>query len=111
MRKSVIFILLAMASAPAFAKHHKHWHTDGVAAFGDNCEVLICMTGKVQGDTQAGCQTVNQRYFNVRVFTPYYNAEATSSLRESLLNTCSGIASNEQNVKAITQEFGRLPNG
>ncbi len=98
-------VVFAVLSAPALAK--KHNHTDGLNQTGDPCEMLTCMAGKLQGDTQSGCQPVNQRFFNVRVFTPYYNPEATARLRQTILNTCDGAVINKDNLEAIIERYGR----
>lgn len=92
-------------SSPALAK--KHNHTDGLKQVGDTCLLLTCMTGKLQGDMQPACQTVNQRFFNVRVFTPYYNPEATAAARKVVLNTCEGAVINRDNLELIIQRYGR----
>jgi hypothetical protein len=100
----VTFLMLALTPA-VFAK--KRNHTDGVGQVGEPCEVLTCMAGKAQGDNQPACQSVNQRFFNVRVFTPYYNPEATARLRQSILNTCPGAAVNKNTLEMIIQRYGR----
>lgn len=64
----IVPLVLAVLTTPALAK--KHNHTDGLNQTGDPCELLTCMAGKLQGDTQPACQTVNQRFFNVRVLPP-----------------------------------------
>lgn len=108
MKTKIIVLSLILFSASALARHHKHNHTDGVGDVGDPCEVLTCMTGKLQGDTQPACQSVNQRYFNIRVFTPYYNPEATAQMRRTVaLMACSGSVENSDNVEAVTQRYGR----
>ncbi|WLS81220.1 hypothetical protein Q3V30_22420 (plasmid) [Erwinia pyri] len=104
-RLLLVPLLLSLISAPVFAK--KHNHTDGLDQTGDPCEVLTCMTGKLQGDMQAGCQPVNQRFFNVRVFTPYYNPEATARLRQTILNTCEGAVINKDNLEMVIERYGR----
>ena len=101
----IVPLVLAVLTTPALAK--KHNHTDGLNQTGDPCELLTCMAGKLQGDTQPVCQTVNQRFFNVRVFTPYYNPEATARLRQSILNTCDGAVINKDNLEMIIQRYGR----
>lgn len=101
----IVPLVLAVLTTPALAK--KHNHTDGLNQTGDPCELLTCMAGKLQGDTQPACQTVNQRFFNVRVFTPYYNPEATARLRQSVLNTCDGVVINKDNLEMIIQRYGR----
>lgn len=104
-RLAIITVVMLALAPSAFAK--KRHHTDGVGQVGEPCEVLMCMAGKVQGDMQPGCQSVNQRFFNVRVFTPYYNPEATARLRQSILNGCSGAAVNKQTLEMIIQRYGR----
>ena len=111
MKKTTLAILLlsvalAAPSAMAFGKHKKH-HTDGLNQVGDTCELLTCMAGKLQGDTQPACQPVNQRFFNVRVFTPYYNPEATARLRQSVLMRCDGAVENGDNLEAVIERYGR----
>lgn len=95
----------AVFSGSVMAKAHNH--TDGLNQTGDPCEVLTCMTGKLQGDMQTGCQPVNQRFFNVRVFTPYYNPEATARLRQTILNTCDGAVINKDNLEMVIERYGR----
>lgn len=98
--------ILAAPSAMAFGKHKKH-HTDGLNQVGDTWELLTCMAGKLQGDTQPACQPVNQRFFNVRVFTPYYNPEATAGVRRSVLQSCEGAPINKDTLEMIIQRYGR----
>jgi len=107
-----VALSLILLSASAFAKHHKHWHTDGVAGVGDPCQILVCMTGKLQGQADPSCQAANNQYFAIKVFTPYYNSEATAQTRKTAaLMPCSGAQLNMDKVEAITQQFGRLPQG
>ncbi len=101
----LIPVIFSILTTPALAK--KHHHTDGLNQTGDTCELLTCMAGKLQGDTQSACQAVNQRFFNVRVFTPYYNPEATARVRQSVLNTCEGAAINKDTLEIIIQRYGR----
>ena len=111
MKKYAYAIPLLFVTTLAFARHHHHHnHTDGVAAFGNNCEVLLCMSGKLEGDAQATCQSANQRYFSVQVYTPFFNPEATARLRETLLEACPGSATSQADIEAITNRFGRLMN-
>ncbi|WCE16359.1 MULTISPECIES: hypothetical protein [Enterobacterales] len=98
-------LVFSFMSAPALAK--KHHHTDGLNQVGDQCLLMTCMTGKLQGDTQPACQPVNQRFFNVRVFTPYYNPEATARLRQTILMQCEGSVENADNLEAVIQRYGR----
>ncbi|WP_227632637.1 hypothetical protein, partial [Klebsiella pneumoniae] len=74
---------------------------------GDPCLLMTCMIGKLQGDTQPACQPVNQRFFNVRVFTPCYNPEATARLRQSILTRCVGSVENRDNLEAVIERYGR----
>ncbi|HFI3729200.1 TPA: hypothetical protein ACGP6H_004775 [Escherichia coli] len=101
----IISVILAVLSSPAFAK--KRHHTDGLNQVGDTCELLTCMAGKLQGDTQPACQPINQRFFNVRVFTPYYNPEATARVRQSVFSSCEGTAINKDELEMIIQRYGR----
>ncbi len=101
----VTAIVGSLISCPALAR--KHNHTDGLNQVGDACLLLTCMTGKLQGDTQPACQPVNQRFFNVRVFTPYYNPEATARLRQSVLMRCDGAVENGDNLEAVIERYGR----
>ncbi len=101
----IVPLVLAVLTTPALAKQHNH--TDGFNQTGVPCHLFSCMAGKLQGDTQPACQTVNQRFFNVRVFTPYYNPEATARLRQSILNTCDGAVINKDNLEMIIQRYGR----
>lgn len=111
MKKTTLAVLLlsgilAAPSAMAFGKHKKH-HTDGLNQVGDTCELLTCMAGKLQGDTQPACQAVNQRFFNVRVFTPYYNPEATARVRQGIFSSCEGTPVNKGTLEMIIQRYGR----
>lgn len=101
----LIPVLFSLMAAPVFAK--KHNHTDGLDQTGDPCEIMTCMTGKLQGDLQAGCLPINQRFFNIRVFTPYYNPEATARLRQTILNTCEGAVINKDNLEMVIERYGR----
>ncbi len=101
----IVPLTLAALTAPVLAKRHNH--TDGLNQVGDTCQLMTCMTGKLQGDTQTACQPVNQRFFNVRVFTPYYNPEATARLRQSILMQCEGAVENENNIEAVIARYGR----
>lgn len=98
-------IVGSLISCPALAR--KHNHTDGLNQVGDPCLLMTCMIGKLQGDTQPACQPVNQRFFNVRVFTPYYNPEATARLRQSILTRCVGSVENRDNFEAVIERYGR----
>lgn len=99
--------ILAAPSAMAWGHHHKKHHTDGLNQVGDPCELLTCMAGKLQGDTQPACQPVNQRFFNVRVFTPYYNPEATAQVRRGVVQSCEGAPINKDTLEMIIQRYGR----
>lgn len=99
--------ILAAPSAMAWGQHKKKHHTDGLNQAGDTCELLTCMAGKLQGDTQPACQPVNQRFFNVRVFTPYYNPEATAGVRRGVLQSCEGATINKDTLEMIIQRYGR----
>lgn len=104
-----VVLLSAMLAAPSAMAwgHHKKHHTDGLNQVGDTDQMLVCMAGKVQGETQAACQPINQRFFNVRVYTPYYNPEATARVRQGVLNTAKGAAINQEAVTAIIERYGR----
>lgn len=101
----IVPLVLAVLTTPALARKHKH--TDGLNQTGDPCELLTCMAGKIQGDKQPACQTVNQRFFNVRVFTPYYNPEATARLRQGILSKCGGAVINKDKLEMIIERYGR----
>lgn len=103
--KTCVLLIAVLAATTAEAK--RRHHTDGLGQVGDTCEMLVCMDGKVQGDMQPDCQPVNQRFFNVRVYTPYYNPEATARTRQGVLNQCPGAAENQAAVTAIIERFGR----
>lgn len=101
----IVPLVLAVLTTQALAK--KHNHTEGLNLVGDPCELLICMAGKLQGDTQPACQTVNQLFFNIRVFTPYYDPEATALLRKSILNICDAGVINKGTLEMIILRYGR----
>lgn len=98
-------VILIVLASPGLAK--KRHHTDGLNQVGDTCKLLTCMAGKLQGDIQIACQPINQQFFNVRVFTPYYNPEATASVRQGVLSSCKGTGVNKNILAMIIQRYGR----
>lgn len=110
MRKYKVFIvtlLLMTVSTSTLAFGKKRKWTEGLDNAGEPCEVLICMSGKLDGTMQPDCTAVNQRFFNIRVFTPYFNPEATARTRQSFLNTCQGAVENRGTLEMVIQRFGR----
>ncbi|HFR1551674.1 TPA: TrbM/KikA/MpfK family conjugal transfer protein [Shigella sonnei] len=79
----------------------------GLSTAGDPCEVLICMAEKVQGAPQPDCIPINQRFFSIRAYTPFYNPGATYVARQNFLYTCSGSPANQTILNMIMQRYGR----
>lgn len=98
----LIAVLMTALTSPAIARTR----VKGLGSAGDPCEVLVCMAGKLQGKQQPGCVPVNQRFFNIRVFTPWYNPPATARTRQTFLNTCQGAAINHATLMMIIQRYG-----
>ncbi|EOM7383233.1 TrbM/KikA/MpfK family conjugal transfer protein [Escherichia coli] len=104
--KPRLFISITLLSTlafilPASAK------IKGLSTAGDPCEVLICMAEKVQGAPQPDCIPVNQRFFSIRAYTPFYNPGATYVARQNFLYTCSGSPANQAMLNMIMQRYGR----
>ncbi|HID7796537.1 TPA: hypothetical protein ACXIBN_003424 [Proteus mirabilis] len=106
MKFKIVIALLSVLLATTAEAKRRH-HTDGLNQVGNTDEMLVCMAGKVQGDIQPACQPINQRFFNVRVYTPYYNPEATARVRQGVLNTAKGAAVNQEAVTMIIERYGR----
>lgn len=96
--KSRLLISITLLSALTFTLSASA-KIKGLSAAGDPCEVLVCMAEKVQGAPQPGCISVNQRFFNIRVYTPFYNPGATYGARQNFLYTCSGSTVNQATFK------------
>ncbi|CAM7938335.1 hypothetical protein ACF0RP_004589 [Escherichia coli] len=108
--KSRLLISITLLSALTFTLSASA-KIKGLSAAGDPCEVLVCMAEKVQGAPQPGCISVNQRFFNIRVYTPFYNPGATYGARQNFLYTCSGSTVNQATLNMIMQRYGRLFSG
>ncbi|WP_250947817.1 hypothetical protein [Escherichia coli] len=108
--KSRLLISITLLSALTFTLSASA-KIKGLSAAGDPCEVLVCMAEKVQGAPQPGCISVNQRFFNIRVYTPFYNPGATYGARQNFLHTCSGSTVNQATLNMIMQRYGRLFSG
>lgn len=98
----LIAALMAALTSPAMARTR----VKGLGSAGDPCEVLICMADKLQGKNQPGCVPVNQRFFNIRVYTPWFNPPATARTRQTFLSTCQGSAINRPTLTMIIQRYG-----
>jgi hypothetical protein len=69
---------------------------------------LMCMSGKVQGNTTGdGCDEPIQEFMSI-ISTPHghFDYSATPSARRQFLNQCSGSAQNTSAVDAIISQFG-----
>lgn len=108
--KSRLLISITLLSALAFILP-ANAKIKGLSTAGDPCEVLVCMAEKVQGAPQPGCIPVNQRFFNIRVYTPFYNPGATYVARQNFLYTCSGSPANQAILNMIMQRYGRSFSG
>jgi hypothetical protein len=61
------------------------------AAYADSCQTLLCMAGKLQGQSGGGsCTQPIADYFNIHVFGKHdsFNPGATASARHDYLNSC-----------------------
>lgn len=101
------FLLIGMIMAGLSSTATARTKVRGLAEAGNPCELLVCMAGKLQGKQQPGCVPVNQRFFNIRVYTPWYNPEATARTRQGVLSTCQGSAINRATLEGIIQRYGR----
>lgn len=102
----IIPVLLVTLSFSTLAFAKKKNRTEGLSGAGEPCEVLTCMAGKLQGDIQPACQPINQRFFNIRVFTPYYNPPATARTRQGFISTCPGALENRPTLEMVILRYG-----
>ena len=81
----------------------------------DACRMFLCMSGKVQGNGEAGgCSGAVSEYFAIQVWDPTFDPDATASLRDARIGQCNGIMSdpsgrNAQLRQLINIAYGRLP--
>ena len=79
MRRFYLVLLgITVAASPAYAS--------------DPCQTLLCMAGKLQGQSGGGdCDTPIGDYFSIVKFGKHgrFNASGTASARLSFLNSCS----------------------
>lgn len=91
------------SSASAIAEENKQ---------GDPNLAFLCMAGKLQGNAATSgldCVKGRQSFFEIRVYTPYYNPGATAAARKVFLMTSpmTSIAENKTTLELIIQRYGR----
>lgn len=98
-----MLICCFFSSASAFAEGNTQ---------GDPCLAFTCMAGKLQGNEATSgpdCVMGRQSFFDIRVYTPYYNPGATAAARKVFLSTCpmTNISENKTTLELIIQRYGR----
>lgn len=70
------------------------------------CDAYVCLNN-LPGQMPAVCTTYRAPYFAIRMYTPYYNPQATAKAREVWLRTgCPTMMPTL--VMQITQRYGQL---
>lgn len=96
--KKIVILLLSLAvcfsSLPAKAA--------------DACEVVICMYGKVTGNSQKECSGAEGDFFGLNGFKKKgrFDPTKTAEMRQSLLDQCS--TADPAKVSQIISMFGRI---
>ncbi|WP_407214000.1 hypothetical protein [Enterobacter kobei] len=72
---------------------------------------FTCMAGKLQGNEATSgpdCVMGRQSFFEIRIYTPYYNPGATAAARK-ISSTCpmTTISENKNTLELIIQRYGR----
>lgn len=80
----------------------------------DPCLAFTCMAGKLQGNEATSgtdCISGRQSFFSIKIFTPFYNPEATAAARRTYLSTCpsTSVSENKATLEMIVQRYGRSP--
>lgn len=78
----------------------------------DPCTVFICMAGMSGAGSPggAGCTAAIQTFFSIQIWSPWFNAPATSMARQNYLMTCPGsTGANAGMLSAIISQWGSVP--
>ena len=95
---TILLGVLVLSEIPTKAAH----------AGGLSCQALLCLYGRVthSGGKQSACILATKAFFNIRIFTPFFNPILTAEARRKFLNSCAGAAENEMWVTAIIASYG-----
>lgn len=99
----ILLMYCIFSSASAFAEGNTK---------GDPCLAFTCMAGKLQGNEATSgpdCVMGRQSFFDIRIYTPYYNPGATAAARKVFLSSCpmTTISENKNTLELIIQRYGR----
>lgn len=92
---AALLCLTAGFSAPSFAA--------------DPCEVVLCMFGKVTGNSDGSeCSSAEKAFFNINSFKKKgrFDPSKTSNMRKALLGECK--AADPAAIAKIISQFGRI---
>lgn len=99
-KKALSFLLALMLSASLSA-----------AAWASPCDTLVCMTGKVTGQSGGdGCHQAIKDFFSIRrEHRGHFDPDPTSNARRQFLDQCPDAQqANASNVDQIIGLFGRV---
>jgi len=105
MRKYVAAAILALTGGSALAEGVSI--TPARPAM-PTCAILLCLSPKFGMPPPATCIPVRAPYFEIRVYTPKFNPEATAQARKQQLLTC--YDGRLVDIERATMRYGRLYN-
>lgn len=90
----VLLCLTFMSPSPVFAV--------------DVCEVVICMYGKVTGNSPSECNSAERQFFSINAFKKKgrFDPTKTADMRRALLVRCSGA--DPKDIAEIISSFGKI---
>ncbi|OVZ83559.1 conjugal transfer protein [Yersinia kristensenii] len=74
----------------------------------DPCEVVICMYGKVTGNSPSECNSAEGQFFSINAFKKKgrFDPTKTADMRKSLLGSCP--MADPSKISEIISKFGRI---